>query len=39
VRKEKGVTFVCIATTPKGVKTSFQVTQLTNGGYVEYKAQ
>jgi hypothetical protein len=39
VAQATGVSFVCIATTPKGVTTSFQVTEKSNNGYVEYKAQ
>jgi len=39
VVQEKGVSFVCVATTPAGATTPFQVTQMNNKGYVEYKAQ
>jgi Domain of unknown function (DUF4333) len=39
VPMEKGNSFVCIATTSKGVKTPFGVTQQNNRGYVTYAAK
>jgi hypothetical protein len=38
VPQEPGRNFVCVATTHKGVKTSFVVTQ-SNNGYVTYQGQ